>query len=844
MSPSVLSPDEFFGHEMGADRKLERWDKIVEYFGVLSKSPSVKVTELGKTTEGNPFLLAIISAPENIKNLDKIREMSWKIAHPQGLKEAEVKEIISKGKTVIAMSMSLHASEIGGTQMAPELAYEFATSPEFEEARKNTVLIMFPSFNPDGQIMVTDWYNKWLGTEYEGLATPWLYHKYVGHDNNRDAITNLMVESKYMSQVMYKEWHPQAYIDFHHMGGTGARYYIPPFANPVDENVDPIIWTEQELYGGLMHVLLEKNGCYGIESAATYPGEFMPTFNYVPCWHNICGMLTESASANLATPTYVHPHQLKGSSRGRPEYRVQMGFPHPWPGGWWRLRDIVKQQKTSAFALILAVSNFRETILNNMYIKATRSITKGQTEKPYAFVFKPSQHDESTSYKLIKMLMDMGVEVSRSQREFTADGVAYPRGTYVIFAAQPCRPYLMSLLRRYYYHVGPFSKRADGTPVIPYDLAAYTVPEFMGVKLHEVEAPFEGAFELLPSLRFPRGDVVDSASNGWLIDVRVNDAFAAVNRLLRKGVEVRRLLKPVKVGEVNYDVGSWHIVGGPEVKAELNKLARRYHLTFEAAPSGELAEKPTKILRVGMYQRLYGGNMDEGWTRWLFEQYRFSFKTVLDKDIKKGKLINKYDVLIFPSDSKQMITGEGIEEYYEKRFQGMMTFTKWPDGYKTGIGKEGVEKVKEFINDGGTILALNESSNFAIEEFKLPVKNMLTDVKPTEFTCPGSTLHVNVASENQLAWGVQKDLLIIFRTALAFEVKPSKDADKCNVILSYPEERIMESGWLQGEEKLSRKAALVEAKVGKGRVILYGFAPQFRAQSDAAFKLVFNALLS
>ncbi|MBN1683341.1 peptidase M14 family protein [Candidatus Bathyarchaeota archaeon] len=843
MSSYIISPEEFFGHKMGADRKLERWDKIVEYFGLLSKSPCVEVTELGKTTEGNPFLFVIISSSDNIKNLEKIREMSYNIAHPKDLKEKEVKEIISKGKTVVAMSMSLHATEIGGTQMAPELAYEFATLPEYEEVRKNTVLLMFPSFNPDGQIIVTDWYNKWLGTEYEGLSTPKLYHKYVGHDNNRDAITNLMVESKYMSQIMYKEWHPQAYIDFHHMGSTGARYYIPPFANPVDENVDPLIWTEQELYGGLMHVLLEKNGCYGIESAATYPGEFMPTFNYVPCWHNICGMLTESASASLATPLYVHPHQLRGSSRGRPENHVQMGFPHPWLGGWWTLRDIVKQQKTSAIALLQAVSSFRETILNNMYIKATRSITKGNTEPPFAFVIKPSQHDELTAYKFIKMLMDMNVEVNRSQREFVADGITYPRGTYIIFASQTCRPYLMSLLKRTFYRVGPYSKRADGTPITPYDLAAYTVPEFMGVKIHEVQNFFDGTFESLPSLRFPRGDVAESAPNGWLVDSNVNDAFAAINRLLRKGIEVCRLLKPVKVGENNYGIGSWHIIGSSEVKVELNKLARRYHLIFEAAPSEEISEKPTKLLRIGMYQRLYGGNMDEGWTRWLLEQYRFNFKSVTDKDIKKGKLINKLDVLIFPSDSKQMITGEGIEEYYEKRFQGMQTFSKWPDGYKSGIGKEGVDKVKEFIKDGGTVLALNESSNFAIEEFKLPVKNMLIDVKPTEFTCPGSTLHVNVDSDNQLAWGVQKDLLIIFRSPLAFEIRPGKDSYKSHVVLNYPEERIMESGWLNGEEKLSRRAAMVEVNMDKGRVVLYGFSPQFRAQSDASFKLLFNALL-
>ncbi len=320
MSGKIPSPEEFFGHQMGADRKLARWDRVVEYFNALAKSPCVKVTELGRSTEGNPFLLAVITSPENMKSLDKIREASWRVAHPQGVPAKEIEEAIAGGKAVVAMTMSIHATEVGGTQMAPELAYEVATSPAFEEVRRDVVLLLFPCFNPDGQIMVTDWYNKYLGTEYEGTSPPWLYHKYTGHDNNRDAINLSMVESQMVAGVMYREWFPQAYIDYHHMGSYGARFYVPPFSNPVDDQVDPLIWTEQELYGGLMHVMLEAEGKTGVESAATYPGEFMPTFNYVPCWHNICGMLTESASAGLATPIWVHYHQLIRNAKITQQY--------------------------------------------------------------------------------------------------------------------------------------------------------------------------------------------------------------------------------------------------------------------------------------------------------------------------------------------------------------------------------------------------------------------------------------------------------------------------------------------------------------------------------------------
>jgi len=842
MSITIPKPENFFGHRLGADRKLAHWNKIVEYFWELNKSPMVKVEELGKSTEGNPFLLVVITSEENMSKLDEIRKMSWKLAHPKGVPESEINEIVENGVAVVSMSMSIHATEVGGTQMAPELAWELITLPENREILENTVLLMFPCFNPDGQIMVTEFYEKYLGTEYEGCPPPWLYHKYCGHDNNRDAIHNNMVESQMVRKVLYLEWSPQAYIDFHHMGSYGARFYIAPFANPIDDKVDPIVWTEQELYGGLTHVLLEQNGKYGVESMATYPGEFMPTFNYVPCWHNICGMLTESASAKLATPIYVHYHQLQGSPRGRPEYRTQMGFPHPWPGGWWRLRDIVEQQKISAYGTLLTASRFKKTILKNMYLKASNNIRKGETEPPYAFIIKPDQHDELVQYKLLQTLMNMGVEISRSQREFVADGISYPRGTYVIFTNQHCRPYILSLLKQTFYHLGPYSKNPDGTPVVPYDLSTYTIAEFMGVSVHEVEKKFNGAFETLNNIRFPRGDIAKQAPNGWLLDGSINDAFLGVNRLLRRGVEVHRLMDPVVTEEASYARGSFYIPKADGVETELWKICKRYHLVFNAAPPA-LKSKPIKMMRIGIYQRYYGGNADEGWTRWLLEHYRFRYKTIMDKDILRGRLSNKYNVIILPSDPKEILLGENVEEYFEKKWGPRFTLPNYPEEYRSGFGKEGVEKLREFVEAGGTLLCFGESSNFAIEELNLPIKNVLKDLKNTEFICPGSTLHVNVNTDHPLAWGVQEDLLIIFRHHPAFVVKPRVNNHDYQVVLSYPETHIMRSGWLTGEKYLSNKAALIEAKVGKGRVVLYGFQPQMRAQTDATFKLLFNALL-
>jgi len=842
----ISSPEEFFGFKMGADKKLARWDKIAEYFWQLAKnSDRIKVVELGKSTEGNPFLLAIITSPENMKNLDRIREMSWRIAHPKDLSKEEVGGIIRNGKTVVAMTMSIHASEIGGAQMAPELAYEVITSeePSFQKIRENTVFLLFPSFNPDGQIIVTDWYNKWLGTEYEGIGPPVLYHKYTGHDNNRDAFTLTQVESQMVSRVLYQEWFPQAYIDYHHMGSYSARFYIPPFSNPIDKNVDPLIWTEQQLYGAQMMVRLEAAGKMGIENAATYPGEFMPTFNYVPCWNNICGMLTESASARLATPVYVHYHQLTGSSRGRPEYNPQVNFPHPWPGGWWRLRDVVEQQKISALATLEVAANSREMILRNMYLKATRSIKKGEEEPPYAFIVPPQQLDVLTAYKLLRNLQALAVEIHKANKSFTADGITYPAGTHVIFLSQTARPFLVSLLQRTFYRESPWTKRSDGSPLSPYDFATQTLAEFMGVKVVEAAEKFEGDFEKLNSVEFPQGSVEGSYGSSYLLDGRLNDSFRAVNRLLKKGVKVFRADEDVKNSGRLFPQGSFFVPSAEGISESLKEVASDLHLTFYALDSAKEFEKhEVKPLRIGMYQRYYGGNIDEGWTRWLLEQFEFPYTTLTDKEVKEG-LKDKYDVLILPSDATPLITGEKLEEYYEKRSRGAMTPPKYPPEYRSGIKKEGVEKVKEFVEAGGTLLTLGEASSFALEELKVPVMNTLKDVKPTDFFCPGSTLKVKVDTTNPLAYGIPEDIFILFRGGLAFSVKPGENNEDYKVVVSYPDDHILQSGWLIGEQNLSRKAALIEAKQGKGRIILYGFSPQYRAQTHGTFKFFFNALI-
>jgi len=415
----ILSPEDFCGFRMGSDRKLARWDRIVEYFYLLNKSSErIKVFELGKSTDGNPFILTVISSSENLAKMDRLKEVSSRLADPRGLTEEAVEKLIDEGVSVVVLTMGLHASEVAACQMSLELAYELVTSDdsEIKKIRDEVMLLLLPSINPDGQIMVVDWYDRYLGTEYEGTPMPWLYHKYTGHDNARDGFMLTQVEARLFAKTVFREWHAQAHVDFHQMGSYGARYYIPPYCDPINPNLDPLLWREHQLYGAHMAIKLEEAGKTGIESAVGYTGYWIPSFHLIANFHNCAGMITESASVRIASPVYVHYSQLQSGRRGRPEYEAQTTFPNPWLGGWWRLRDLVEQQKISAMATLEIAANLKKTILKNMYVKAQRNIDLGKLEAPHAFIVPKAQHDPLTALKMLDILNLAGVEIHRLKK--------------------------------------------------------------------------------------------------------------------------------------------------------------------------------------------------------------------------------------------------------------------------------------------------------------------------------------------------------------------------------------------------------------------------------------------
>jgi len=839
--PEVKSPEEFFGYRMGSDRKIARWDKVVEYFNLLQeRSDKILVNDMGPSTEGEPFLEVIISSPENLANLEELREINLKISDPRTLTEEEVKELLTKAKAVVCQSMSLHASEIGGTQMAPELAYDLLTKDD-EETRRvldNVVFVMVPCFNPDGQIMVTDWYNGTLGTDHEGVMMPWLYHKYAGHDNNRDAFQTNLQESKYVAEILFRKWIPQAYVDHHHMGSYGARFYIPPYCEPFRPLADPLVYREHAWYGAHQAYMLEEAGKKGIiGGAAPFPAWGHYGWHRITNHHNISGMLTESASAKLASPLYIHPDQLAGGHYSFPDYAAQVNFPHPWPGGWWTLREIVEQKKICAWATLDIAARYKDTVLRNAYLKAKRQTERGEASKTKAYVVPRAQHDPVTTCRLIEKLLLQGIEIHLADSDFTADAVAYPAGTYVIRLDQPKYGLIKSLLGRTFYPDNAWTRDQDGTPRRPKDKGGDVMHEFMGVRVDPVECEFVADTTKISEPVWPSGGLEGESTIGYAVDPRLNDSFAAVNELLAEGAQVWRSTESLDCGDACLPAGAF-IVKGID-KKKLERVAKEKHVTLyplSGEPESTTQVSPSKI---GLFQRFYGGNADEGWTRLVLEQFGFPYTTVMDKDIKEGGLSEKFDVIIIPHDSEAMITGEGLEEYAKARGRPLPNF---PPEYRSGMGEEGVEALKEFVKAGGRLVCLNASSEFAVKAFGLKVRNVLKGLDRKEFFCPGSTLHAEFDPCHPMGYGMLPGGLVFHWDGLAFEVLPSGENDRYEVVASYGERDLLESGWLIGEEKLRKKPAMVVAKVGGGEVVLFGFRPQHRGQTHGTYKLLFNTL--
>jgi hypothetical protein len=740
----IPTPRSILGFDPGDDRKLVEWPVLLRYYQNLAKaSDRVDYRELGKTTLGAPFVALAISSPQNLKRLDYYRQLNAELADPRRFRTSRAaREAVQNGKTIVLITSSIHSTEVGGHLTPVALAYRLATDTNAATRAilDNVILWLVPSLNPDGVTIVAKWYNRTLGTAAEGTEPPELYHHYTGHDNNRDWYAFTQLETQLTVDSLYNVWHPQIVHDIHQMDRNGARLFLPPYLDPVEPNVDPLLIDGVNALGTAMAWELGGQGKTGISINATYDA-WTPARAYQH-YHGGVRILSETASADLASPIDIAFDRLEARGRGFNPRERSWNFTNPWRGGRWTLRDIVSYQTEGAYALLVHAARQRERWLANFLTIETRAV-RGWREWPYAYVI-PARQDSVALSSLLGILHRGGVEIRAAQQAFTLQGQRHPVGTYVIVLRQPYAAFAKALLEVQRY---PDRRQyPGGPPERPYDVTAHTLPLLMGI------------------------------------------TATAANDSLR--VPLSLPITPRRASIV------------PPVPSDT------------AAP------------RIGLYKS-YDASMDEGWTRWVFDNWKVPYTSLVDSVVRAGKLHDRFDVIVLPDQSPRELL-EGLAPRY-------------PAPYAGGLGSEGSEALRQFVNDGGTLVALNDASRFAVQALLLPVRNVLEAVSDEDFYAPGSIFRLELDSGEAVARGMPRESVAWFQGGPAFEVL---DSSVAHVIGRWPEDptRVLLSGWVLHPERIAGKAAVLELRQGAGRVVLFGFKPQFRGQSLATYPLLFNSL--
>jgi hypothetical protein len=831
------SPEEFLGHKVGADRKLADYNQIQAYFQKLDQeSGKIKVLTIGKTTLGKPMIMAVITSEKNMDNLDTYRQITKKLSNARDLSPEEAKKLAKEGKVIVLISCTLHAEEIGGSQEAMEFAYRLVTGKTPFDADKvldEAIVLLIPTANPDGQQMVTDWYRKHLGTKYEGGEMPWLFHHYAGHDNNRDGIAINLAETRAVSKVLHHDWFPQIYDDKHQMGSTGARCFVPPFIDPADPNIHPLLFSGIDLFGANMAYDLQKEGLKGVEHARNYASAwFKGALTGTAMVHNTIAVFSEVASAKVATPIYIDPNEIPESY-----YQKSLTFPDPWPGGWWRLSDIVDYELINSFSLVETAFHNKEDLLYNFYKMGKDSIEKGEKGGPFAFIIPQKQSDYPTTLRMLDILMFGGAEIHQARDSFVADGKAYPAGSFVSLMSQPYRPYVINILEK--------RKYPSGVPSRLQDNASHTLPLQMGVSFDRIENPFDAELDKLEQVPYPT--VVPPSSSPYIVlDSRVNASYSVVISLLGEKAEIYRTKDIIKEKEFQAPAGSFIIINTPQVQKAIPGLLEKWHLTaYGLEDITDIPKAPLKNHRVGLYQS-WRANMDEGWTRYIFDDFRIPYTTLHNEDfkaskIKKVDLKEKFDVIIFADENAEIIKS-GIPSPTSPSYA--RSFGAFPPEYEGGIGDEGIEALRAFVEQGGVLVTLNNACRLSLKEFRVPARDVLEGVAEAKFFCPTSLLKIKVDNTSPIGYGMPSEAAAMFNQSLAFNTwLPSTGDWEEKVVASYPEENILLRGWILGEDLIARRAAVIDAKYKKGHIILIGFRCQHRAQTHGTYKFLLNALL-
>jgi len=798
-SQEIPNPEKFFGFQPGADYHLLKYKQMYDYFNKLGElSPKLQVFEMGKTEMGESQIGAIITSPQNMQQLDRFKSIARQLALAKDLNDEAAKKLASEGRAVVYIDGGLHAAECGPPQ---------------------------------------------AGTPYETSSMPWVYNKYVGHDNNRDSFMNNMKETRNITKLVSQDWHPQILLNHHQTAPFPARIWVPPHSEPSNPNIHPLMFRWQNLLGTAMGLRHESQGQDGVISRngfdSWYPGYVTHSMDS----RNVISLLTEVALYRYATPKKYtiddFPEEYKDLKNG-------VFYPNPWKGGWWRLRDAVDYTITSSKAVLHTAAVYRKKLLYDRYQMGRDVIKRFESEPPYAWIVPKEQRDNPTAALMLNKLGLLGIDVYKADSDFQYLGINYPAGTWILPMNQAFALHLKALFEIQHYPdmldypnlwqgtAGP--QKLEGAYFGPQDTCGWTLPQQMGVDVIEVkDKPLNVGISLAQQIKPDQGSApISTPGYAYMLNPQLNNTFIAMNRIQKNGGKLIWARESFKAGGEHYIPGTV-IVPASSVKPDLMKsLADDLSLKIKGTDGkAEIETFALNTPRIALYKS-WTASMDEGWTRWLFEQYEFPFKNVFDADIKAGNIKAKFDVLVIPDMNTQSIVNG--------HKKGTIS-----DKYAGGITEKGVENIKTFIKQGGTVVLINGGSNFALDKLGVPIKNALQGVKQyggrrgpsgtPEFVCPGSLLKVEFDPTHPVCYGMKEEAAAYFSRSCVF------DASSAVVVAGrYPERDLLISGYLKGEEYMRHKAVVVEARQGKGKIILLGFSVQNRAQPHNTFRLLFNSL--
>lgn len=884
------SPQEHFGFQMGDDYRLATYTQFEAYWKRLdAESDRITVVSIGQTAEGREQLMAIITSPANHARLDHYKNIAARLARAEGLTDAEARALARDGKAVVWIDGGLHATEVLGATQLIEHAWQMVSrnDPETQRLLDDVVQLLVHA-NPDGMELVSDWYMRNpVETARSTAGIPRLYQKYIGHDNNRDFYLNAMPESENVSRVMYREWYPQIMYNHHQTGPAGTVMFAPPFRDPHNHNIDPLLVNSLSLVGAAMHTRFAAENKPGVtmREGANYQTWWNGGLRTTAYFHNIVGILTET----IGNPTPISIPLI-------PDRQLSTGdLPFPIAPQRWHFRQSVDYSITANRAILDLASRYREQWLYNMYQMGRDAIAKGSRDSwtiypkridrlkaeiarsrsgqqvanpggfggggagaapaemlsvlrdpadrdPRGYILPADQTDFMTATRFVNALLKSGVDVHRATAPFTVAGKRYPAGSYVVQAAQAFRAHVLDMFEPQDYP-NDFSY-PGGPPRRPYDNAGYTLAMQMGVTYDRILDGFDGPFEKIAWLAdapLASGRTIPAGSS-WIISPAQNDAFLAVNRLLAARQTVRRLPD-----------GRFHVSGGG-ARRIVQELAVERGLTVEAGGAVPAGSLPLRPARVGLWD-VYGGSMPSGWTRWLLEQFEFPFELVFAQELDAGNLRQKFDVLIFVGGAIPARDGGGGFGGGGGGFGGSPNPETIPAEYRSWLGRvtvaNTVPKIEEFLRQGGTVLTIGSSTVLA-DHLGLPIGNHLTERTPDgqvsdlpsdKFFVPTSVLEIAVDPTATVAAGMGQRAMVAFNNNPVFTISPAALATGVRPVAWFDSPEPLRSGWAWGQTYLEGGVAVAEAKVGAGTLYLFGPEITFRAQPHGTFRFLFNGIL-